>query len=173
MSRNAFSPIIAVLAAGFLSVARSDAQSAPPVRSTEGASAAANAMRVVVHAPAGADVVFDGVAAEGHGTTRLFEAVNLLPGRTYTFDIYARWKEGERKVHKAKIVGGQAGETIHVYFAATGLGATSAGRDLARRYELAGRSLNPAPPVRARALDTGVVPVVGDSGGSVRPAIAP
>jgi uncharacterized protein (TIGR03000 family) len=108
-------------------------------------------VKVQVHVPRpDAKVVFDSVTSRDTGTTRYFETSYLQPGRTYNFDVEARWMEGGREVRQTRTVSGQAGQTVHVHFGKDGAdrapGAEGTGRpatpDIGRPIDDAGRDLN-------------------------------
>jgi uncharacterized protein (TIGR03000 family) len=82
-----------------------------PHRPAEGAPA-----RVVVHAPAAAEVSFDGWKTALPGMVGRFSTSKLEPGNVYSYDVTARWQENGRPVTRKRQVFVTAGATVDVDF---------------------------------------------------------
>jgi uncharacterized protein (TIGR03000 family) len=77
---------------------------------------AGNTAGVEVYVPANAEVWFDDLKTKQTGETRSFRSPALEPGRTYLYDVKARWVENGEEVVRSKTVRVQAGRTAHVDF---------------------------------------------------------
>ncbi len=71
---------------------------------------------VEVYVPAAADVWFDDLKTKQTGEQRTFKSPALEPGKTYLYDIKARWMENGQEVVRTRTVRVQAGRTAHVDF---------------------------------------------------------
>jgi uncharacterized protein (TIGR03000 family) len=71
---------------------------------------------VDVQSPAGAELWIEGVKTEQAGASRSFLSPPLTPGKRYTYEIRARWKEGGREVEQKQEVVIQAGSRVNVSF---------------------------------------------------------
>jgi uncharacterized protein (TIGR03000 family) len=80
------------------------------------APAAANTAGVEVYVPADAEVWFDDLKTKQTGENRSFRSPALEPGRTYLYDVKARWVENGQEVVRNKTIRVQAGRTAHVDF---------------------------------------------------------
>ena len=75
-----------------------------------------NTVNVRVIVPANAEVWFDDSATQQRGSVREFVSPPLTPGRQYTYEIRARWREGDHDVTRTRNVNVQAGQTVTVDF---------------------------------------------------------
>jgi len=64
-----------------------------------------------------AEVWFEGAPTQQRGTTREFESPELMPGRTYTYHIRARWMDNGQMKDETRTVAVQAGQHMEVDFA--------------------------------------------------------
>jgi uncharacterized protein (TIGR03000 family) len=71
-------------------------------------------MTVVV--PANAEVFFDGAPTTQKGTERLFVSPALEPGKKFSYDVLARWKENGKAVERSRTVGVASGASVRVSF---------------------------------------------------------
>jgi uncharacterized protein (TIGR03000 family) len=76
-----------------------------------------NAAHVRVLAPADAQVWIGGVETSQTGTDRVFTSPALEPGKSYTYEVKARWMESGRPVEQTRRVKVQANQTTTVDFA--------------------------------------------------------
>jgi uncharacterized protein (TIGR03000 family) len=76
----------------------------------------ANAALVDVKVPADAQVWFDDSRTRQTGSNRQFESPSLTPGKTYTYDIRARWMGDDGEVTRTKHVTVRAGARVTVDF---------------------------------------------------------
>jgi uncharacterized protein (TIGR03000 family) len=72
--------------------------------------------RIDVEAPARAEIYCDGTKTYRTGAVRQFVTPALSPGRAYSYELRAEWKEGERTVTVSKHVAFRAGEHVTVSF---------------------------------------------------------
>jgi uncharacterized protein (TIGR03000 family) len=72
--------------------------------------------RIDVEVPARAVVYCDGTKTRLTGTIRHFVTPALGPGREYSYELRAEWKEGERTVSVSKNVAFRAGDQVTVSF---------------------------------------------------------
>jgi uncharacterized protein (TIGR03000 family) len=72
--------------------------------------------RIDVEAPAKAVIYCDGTKTHLTGTLRHFVTPALGPGREYSYELRAEWKEGERTVSATKHVTFRAGDRVTVSF---------------------------------------------------------
>lgn len=78
---------------------------------------AGNTARVEVRVPSpDAQVWFDGTPTQQRGTVRTYESPELNPGRTYTYQIRARWTEGGETRDQTRTVQVQLGQQVSVDF---------------------------------------------------------
>jgi uncharacterized protein (TIGR03000 family) len=77
---------------------------------------AAAPANVVVQAPADAEVWFDDYKTRQTGGQRTFTSPPLQAGRTFTYEVKARWTQDGKPVEKAQKVKVQGGETSQVEF---------------------------------------------------------
>jgi uncharacterized protein (TIGR03000 family) len=79
---------------------------------------AANAVRVEVRVPSpNAEVWFDGTPTQQRGTVRTFESPPLTAGRSYTYQIRARWTDADGKAQdQTRSVPVQPGQQAMVDF---------------------------------------------------------
>jgi uncharacterized protein (TIGR03000 family) len=113
----------------------------------------ANAARVRVRVPPGTTVWFDGDRTSQTGTERNFVSPPLEPGRGYTYEVRARWMEGNRPMEDTRQVRVRAGETTTVDFLSPAVGRD---RDLDRDRTAPAPAAAPAParePDRVPARD--------------------
>jgi uncharacterized protein (TIGR03000 family) len=67
--------------------------------------------------PADADVWFDGFHTHQQGTTRSFVTPLLTPGKSFFYDIRARWTNNQgQAVERTRKVTVQAGQNVTVDF---------------------------------------------------------
>jgi uncharacterized protein (TIGR03000 family) len=76
----------------------------------------ANAALVDVKVPADAQIWFNDARTRQTGTNRQFESPSLTPGKTYTYDIRARWMGDDGEVTRTKQVTVRAGARVAVDF---------------------------------------------------------
>jgi uncharacterized protein (TIGR03000 family) len=79
---------------------------------------AAATANLVVEVPENAEIWFDGNKTAQTGASRNFVSPPLVPGRMYTYEIRARWKDNGRAAEQTQIVMVRAGEQVHVTFPA-------------------------------------------------------
>jgi uncharacterized protein (TIGR03000 family) len=75
-----------------------------------------NAALIDVKVPADADVWFNGTKTRQTGANREFESPTLTPGKTYGYDIKARWMGDDGEVTRTKHVTIRAGDHKTVDF---------------------------------------------------------
>ena len=74
-------------------------------------------LRLSVRVPdANADVWLDKVETKQRGAVRSFESPPLEAGKTYRYEVVARWTENGRERAESRTVVGKAGETVAVDF---------------------------------------------------------
>jgi uncharacterized protein (TIGR03000 family) len=77
------------------------------------------AARIRVTVPAGdAEIWFQGQKTKRTGKVREFKSPPLTPGTNYTYEIRARWRDGERSVTQTHTVPVRAGQHVQVDFTA-------------------------------------------------------
>jgi uncharacterized protein (TIGR03000 family) len=76
----------------------------------------ANVAMLDVRVPADAQVWIDGSKTTQTGTERRFESPTLTPGKTYSYDVRARWMGDEGEVTRTKHVTFHAGDRVSVDF---------------------------------------------------------
>jgi uncharacterized protein (TIGR03000 family) len=77
-----------------------------------------NAAHMTVRVPPDAQVWFENEATTQRGAVRNFDSPELAPGRDFTYDIRARWRQGDREVDQTRHVLVQAGTHVTVDFTA-------------------------------------------------------
>jgi uncharacterized protein (TIGR03000 family) len=75
---------------------------------------------VVVQVPADAEVWFDGYKTRQTGARRTFTSPPLERGRTFTYEVKARWTQDGKPVERTQQVKVQGGETSEVEFRTDG-----------------------------------------------------
>jgi uncharacterized protein (TIGR03000 family) len=70
-----------------------------------------------VRVPADAEIWFEGTKTGQRGLTRTFVSPPLAKGQAFTYDIRARWKEGDKEVDQTRQINVRAGDHVQVYFA--------------------------------------------------------
>ena len=88
----------------------------PPRVRPPGPSEPATAATLELHVPPGAEVWVMGEKTRLTGTARQFVSPPLEPGRSYTYDVKARWNEGSRPVEQTRKVRVKAGKRVEVEF---------------------------------------------------------
>jgi uncharacterized protein (TIGR03000 family) len=78
--------------------------------------AADNKAHLHVHVPAGARVWVGGAATTQTGTERDFVSPELNPGKTYSYEVKARWTQDGQPVEETRTVKVRANETSNVRF---------------------------------------------------------
>jgi len=73
-----------------------------------------------VRVPDNADVWVDGHKTKATGTDRQFTSPTLRGGRTYLYDVRARWKDGDSTVDQTRTVRVQPGDRVKVDLMAAG-----------------------------------------------------
>jgi uncharacterized protein (TIGR03000 family) len=73
---------------------------------------------ITVRVPADAKVWFADESTTQQGAVREFESPELTRGRNYSYDIRARWREGNREVEQTRHVAVRGGEDVMVDFTA-------------------------------------------------------
>jgi uncharacterized protein (TIGR03000 family) len=76
----------------------------------------ANTAMIGVKVPADAQVWIEGSKTTQTGTDRRFESPSLTPGKTYSYDIRARWMGDSGEVTRTKHVTFHAGDRVTVDF---------------------------------------------------------
>jgi uncharacterized protein (TIGR03000 family) len=78
--------------------------------------AGGRAASIRVRVPAGAELWFDGTKTRQSGAERSFRSPPLTPGKTYFYDVKARWTEGGKPVERTRTVDVRAGGRYTVDF---------------------------------------------------------
>ncbi len=73
-------------------------------------------VEITVLAPADAEIFFDGEPTTQKGAERHFVCSSLPVGKTYHYEVLARWKEGGKTVEQKRRVGVTAGAEVRVDF---------------------------------------------------------
>ena len=73
-------------------------------------------VHIEVRVPAGAEIWFDDEKTVQAGTVRLFVSPPLPPGRDYTYEVRARWREDGSEVTQSRRVTVRAGQQVSVTF---------------------------------------------------------
>src|SRR5262249_10294447 len=92
------------------------ASSAPAVTPAQPTTAA----HVTLKVPANAEVWFEGTKTTTTGAVREFESPPLTPGRRYTYQVRARWKENGHEVTQTQKVEVTAGAHANASFPVPG-----------------------------------------------------
>jgi uncharacterized protein (TIGR03000 family) len=71
---------------------------------------------ITVVAPADAEIFFDGAPTSLRGTERLFVSPELEPGKAYSYEVLARWKEKGQTVERTRTVAVSSGARVRVSF---------------------------------------------------------
>ena len=71
---------------------------------------------ITVLVPADAEIWFEGEKTSQTGNIRTFESTPVPPGRTFTYDIRARWREDGKVVDLTRSVKFQAGQKVQLDF---------------------------------------------------------
>jgi uncharacterized protein (TIGR03000 family) len=82
----------------------------PPAAATD------NAAHIRVLVPAGAKITFEGKPTEQTGSVRYFNSPPLEPGKSFSYEVKASWREGDREVTKTREVPVHAGDAVTVNF---------------------------------------------------------
>ena len=90
----------------------------PPAGGPSVAAAAGACLTLRVSVPASAELFVDGVKTAQTGADRVFESPPGDAGRDVSYELTARWVENGAPVERTRSVGGKAGETVRVDFAA-------------------------------------------------------
>jgi uncharacterized protein (TIGR03000 family) len=80
------------------------------------ASTSAATARITIRVAPGAQIWFDDTATRQTGALREFESPLLTPGKSYTYDIRALWREGGREVTQSRQINVHAGARVTVDF---------------------------------------------------------
>jgi uncharacterized protein (TIGR03000 family) len=92
---------------------------APAEGSKAGKETGDRAARVRVTVPAGdAEIWFQGQKTKRTGKVREFQSPPLTPGVNYTYEIRARWRDGDRSITQTRTVPVRAGQHVQVDFTA-------------------------------------------------------
>jgi uncharacterized protein (TIGR03000 family) len=75
-----------------------------------------NAAHVIVSLPADAELWFNGTKMKTTGPERAFYSPELMPGRRYTYEVRARWKEKGHETTQTRTVEVSAGALVSVNF---------------------------------------------------------
>jgi uncharacterized protein (TIGR03000 family) len=75
-----------------------------------------NTAIVRVMVPADAEVSFDGAATQQRGPMRVFQTPQLDPGRTYTYQVRAKWTENGKDMEQTRPLQVQANRTATLDF---------------------------------------------------------
>ena len=102
---------------------------APPVQAesiaSSGSASTDAAAKITVRLPAGAELWIDGNLRGETGAVREFTTPMLSAGRQYTYEVHARWTEGDTTIDQTKKVVFGAGDKLDMTFPippATGAG---------------------------------------------------
>ena len=85
-------------------------------QSPPGSSAPGRVVHFAITVPADAEVWFDGAKTTQTGPDREFASPPLRPGRSYSYDVRARWKDGGREVDRTRRVTFYAGDELTLDF---------------------------------------------------------
>jgi uncharacterized protein (TIGR03000 family) len=88
----------------------------PVIPPADSSAAADNTVRINVRVPPDAEVWVEGQATRQAGPVREFASPPITPGRDYTYEIRARWREGDREVTRARDLTVRAGDAVSVDF---------------------------------------------------------
>jgi uncharacterized protein (TIGR03000 family) len=72
--------------------------------------------RITVTVPPDAKLTFSGDKTVQTGTVRRFEATELVPGRQYSYEVKATWKEQGREMIRSRHITFRAGDVINLTF---------------------------------------------------------
>ncbi len=89
---------------------------APSYYYTPAAVETPNFASIDIRVPASAEIWFDGEKTSQTGNQRTFVSPQLAPDRTFTYEIRARWTEGDKVVDLKRPVKVQAGRISKVDF---------------------------------------------------------
>jgi uncharacterized protein (TIGR03000 family) len=92
-----------------------------PTSARTQAESAATALpvHIEVRVPADADIWFDDATTSQTGTVRQFVSPPLTPGRDYSYEVRAKWREDGREVTQSRRITFQAGEQVSIAFPVT------------------------------------------------------
>jgi uncharacterized protein (TIGR03000 family) len=82
---------------------------------------------ITVTLPADAELWFNGTKMTNTGPERNFRSPELTPGRRYTYDVLARWKEHGQEVTQSRKIAVRAGGSVYLEFPLTSGATTRAG----------------------------------------------
>jgi uncharacterized protein (TIGR03000 family) len=71
---------------------------------------------IIVRAPAGAELWFNGTKVTGEGEVRKFASPMLTPGQRYSYEVRAQWKQNGQTITKTHELTVKAGAHIDVDF---------------------------------------------------------
>jgi uncharacterized protein (TIGR03000 family) len=74
---------------------------------------------IEVRVPADAEIWFDGAKTVQAGTVRRFVSPPLTPGRDYSYEVRAKWREDERELTQSRRITFHAGEQVSITFPVT------------------------------------------------------
>jgi uncharacterized protein (TIGR03000 family) len=74
------------------------------------------AVQFAVEVPEGAAIWIDGAATAQTGTARQFVSPPLTPGKTYSYELRARWTDAGKDVEQTQNVTVRAGDRLKVIF---------------------------------------------------------
>jgi uncharacterized protein (TIGR03000 family) len=74
------------------------------------------AVRINVTVPANAEILFGNFKTTQSGAQRAFVSPPLDRGRDFTYDITAKWQEGDRQVVRTRHVTVHAGDVVNLSF---------------------------------------------------------
>jgi uncharacterized protein (TIGR03000 family) len=75
-----------------------------------------NSAGITVVVPANAEIWFDGSKTQQTGPTREFMTPSLTPGKSFTYEVRARWMDGANEVDQTRTVTVTPGKTTTVNF---------------------------------------------------------
>jgi uncharacterized protein (TIGR03000 family) len=73
-------------------------------------------VHIEVRVPADASIWFDDAGTTQTGTVRQFVSPPVSPGHDYTYEVRARWKEGEHEIVESRRITVHAGEQVRIAF---------------------------------------------------------
>jgi uncharacterized protein (TIGR03000 family) len=113
-----------------------------------------NAVHISARVPADAEIWVEGQKTSQRGPDRFFVSPPLTPGKTYTYDIKARWKQDGRDMERERHLTVRAGENYTVDF----LRSSDTGRTTTSSQDRTDREYGAAPSDRPTDVDRNARP---------------